>query len=76
MKNLKLQSNYSTAIIKAPSGRFIVVGAVPATCCKENGSQIAYNTEAEALAAILADPWIIANPEQLVQRADCSKIIR
>jgi len=63
---------YSTGILKAPSGVFIVVGSVPSTCCDADGRQRTFDSEADALAAILADPWIQATPSQLIQLADCS----
>lgn len=75
--------SYSTAIqkITAPdakrAGCFFIVGRIPATCFDfgRSGSVI-YNTEAEALAAILADPWIKANPGQTIQLNDCSVVDR
>lgn len=68
--------SFTTAILKAPSGKFIVVGRVPASCCFEDGRQRVYESEAETLAAILADPWIIANPSQPIQLSDCSRYER
>ncbi len=58
-------------------GRYIIVGSIPGTCCGEGtGKSRDYATEGEALAAILADPWIVAHPEQVIQRSDCSKVQR
>jgi len=48
---------YSTAIIKYPSGRFGIAGSVPLECTYiENGQRrfTAYNTEQEAINALLA----------------------
>lgn len=67
---------FSTAIIEITwpcqnVGRFIVRGSVPATCHKQS-----YATEAGAIEAILADPWIKSNPDQMIQRTDGSRIER
>lgn len=65
-------ARYTTAILKVPSGKgFIVVGAVPVSCCHGDGRQRLYATEQECLEAILADPWI-QQTDQRIQLADCS----
>lgn len=58
-------------------GRYIIVGSVPGTCYDHEARRSHdYATEDEALAAILADPWIQANPDQKIQRADYSFVGR
>lgn len=76
-------ATYSTAIQKVnyPEGKrhkwFFIVGTIPLTCYDHdrNGSRF-YETELDALQAILDDPWIQENPSHPIQRADCSKVIR
>jgi hypothetical protein len=75
--------SYSTAIQQVTAtgalwfGKFVIVGRIPATCYDANrGGSKCFETEGEALAAVLADPWIQANPEQMIQGADCRVINR
>lgn len=69
---------YSTSIqectiIEARAyGKFYVVGTVPASCMNADGGRKHYDTEQDALAAVLADPWIKANPSQVIQLANCA----
>lgn len=73
-----MYANFSTALRKCDVreaknfGRYYIVGRVPATCCNEHGRSKSYATEDEAIGAIMADPWIMATPGQVIQRADCS----
>ena len=62
-------------------GRFYIVGTIPASCYDTTrnggaGGSKSYATEAEALAAILADSWIKASPAHPIQMADCSHYVR
>ena len=72
----------STAIVRVTwpckgQGRHFIAGAIPSTCCDpKTCNSYTYATEDEALAAILADPWIQDHPEQPIQRADCSIVKR
>lgn len=84
LKTLRFSTGrYSTCVQKCTIkeakwfGRFYIVGSIPATCMdpSRNGSK-SYATEADAIEAILADPWIKATPDQTIQGFDCRKIER
>ncbi len=76
-------ARFSTSIMQVTAkgaqtfGKYIIVGSIPSTCydaTRNNGAggSMVFETEADALKAILADPWIQSTPTQLIQRADCS----
>ncbi len=74
------QVRFSTAILHlnhpcAWQGKYIIAGTIPGTCT-ENGKSKPYDTEEAALTAILSDPWIQANPDQVIQMVDCSEVKR
>jgi hypothetical protein len=76
-------ATYSTAVQKVNypegnrHGQFFIVGTIPLTCYdKTRQGSLFYETELDALQAILDDQWIKENPSHPIQRVDCSKLIR